>query len=463
MNNTYLVRRFKRITYIQALWIISIFSILPFIVLSIFIHPNADDFAFYNMTEEHGYYGAQIKWYREWTGRYFSTAILSLKVFLSNKLFFYRIFPIFLIASLVLGIYKSLCLIFENCKKNIFLQFSFIITATYFYLMPSIFEGLYWLSGSVTYQLANIFFIWIIYFFIRAIRSNGYKYFIISLCLIIAFSGLNETSLILLLYYQFCIIIYLIAFQIKFSAKFIAPFIITIICFITVYLAPGNAVRASMMNTDKDLIFAIVKSTIALKAYLGIWVPTILLIGITLVELISRHQFNKTNRIGKINTKFIMLVILLAPWIGFFISYWSMGWTPPKRTLNLILFHFIIGVFFCLFHLAVKYRFRNQEFLTFSKPLKIILLIVIAVQLQKSNNIREAYTDLLLGKATKYNIEMNERAKRIVINDAETIIVSKIISRPKTIFGHDIDVESSHWRNIILSDYYNKEAIKIEE
>lgn len=75
--------------------IIGVFSILPFVLISYFNNPNADDFCYNVMSRDLGFLQAQINWYQGWSGRYFSTAILSIQALVSNTFLLYKLFQLF--------------------------------------------------------------------------------------------------------------------------------------------------------------------------------------------------------------------------------------------------------------------------------------------------------------------------------------------------------------------------------
>ena len=56
--------------------IIGVFSILPFILISFYNHPIADDFTFNIESRNRGFVDAQLFWYQNFNGRYFDRTFL---------------------------------------------------------------------------------------------------------------------------------------------------------------------------------------------------------------------------------------------------------------------------------------------------------------------------------------------------------------------------------------------------
>ena len=177
---------------------IGILTILPFIVISFFNNPTADDFCYNCQSRDLGFWNAQLSWYNGWSGRYFSSAILSIKPLVSDSFLIYKLIPIILLISLFTSIYYLSSLLFVNLKKRDFFILTFFILTLYLIQIPSISQGFYWLAGSITYQLSNILAILLFCFLIKLIETNEIKYLIISIFFAFLVIGSNEASMLLI-------------------------------------------------------------------------------------------------------------------------------------------------------------------------------------------------------------------------------------------------------------------------
>ena len=92
--------------------ILGFLSIFPFIPISFFNNPSIDDFCFFVKTIEKGYWNSQIEWYSTWTGRYFSTAILSIYPLLTKSFLLYKIVPLILLGLFFLATYILILIFF---------------------------------------------------------------------------------------------------------------------------------------------------------------------------------------------------------------------------------------------------------------------------------------------------------------------------------------------------------------
>lgn len=80
----------------SSFWIIIFSSLLlfPYIFISFYNHPSVDDYFFTYKVHTLGFWGAQYDWFTTWTGRYFSTLILSFHPLWLKVSFIYKIIPV---------------------------------------------------------------------------------------------------------------------------------------------------------------------------------------------------------------------------------------------------------------------------------------------------------------------------------------------------------------------------------
>ena len=126
---------------------------------------------------------------------------------------------------------------------------------------------------------------------------------------------------------------------------------------------------------------------------------------------------------------------------------------------DLIYFFFLIGLIYLTFVLYFKLKSENSNFLSYTKWVKYFLFILIFIRLGENNNIRIAYSDLLSGRAYKYDRELRDRYKAIQNNEKDTLVIPKLTSLPKTIHFEDIRSNPKHWINQCYKSYFNQKEI----
>lgn len=442
-------------------WIvlIGILSILPFLIISIYANPSADDFCYYNVSQVRGFVEAQVYWYQNWSGRYISTAILSVQSLVESPYYFYKIIPIFLLITLLYSVFRISCLVLGNVSKRECWVFTFLFMVIYLVQMPNVAEGFYWLAGSVTYQLSNILFIWLIYFLLKLIKANTIKYFLLTLFLMVMIIGTNETTMLLVDLLLVSVFIFNYNKSQKINYFLLSLLVVAGICSAIVYFSPGNIIRASSYPDKHKPIYAFLKTVNGISTYLAIWVPFIVLSSLVYIGYLNKKKIKFETEFFKVNPILVILILCCLLFMGFFTSYLSIGDAPQLRTLNAVYFVFLLGFMYFMFVLLTKFNTANIILFSFSKEVKCLLVFLIFLQLGKKNNIKLAYKDLLSGKASHFDMELKHRYQLIKNKVDEKCIVPKLNYKPVTIFAHDITANSSEWKNEAYAIYFGKKTI----
>lgn len=438
-------------------------SILPFLVISFFTNPTADDFAYNSKSRDLGFWDAQLFWYHEWSGRYLATAILSVKPLVSDSFLIYKLIPVLLLISLFISLYYLSSLLLVNLKKRDFCIFTFFILAMYLIQMPSVSQGLYWLSGSVTYQLSNILAVLLFCFLIKLIETNERKYLALSIFFTFLVVGLNEASMLLITFLIGVVFIFKSIQQKKFNFSILILLIFAVVFAVIVIKSPGNVIRASTFSNKNQFFYATYKSILAGTSYLVVWLPFIIVFSFIFFDYFGKKTDIKISKIFNVNPIIVCLIVFIIPVIGFFTGYWSTGLNPPSRTINIIYFYFLMGLVYLTFVVFFKLKQKRNDFITYSLSVKYLLFIIIFIQLSQENNIRTAYSDLVSGKAYNYDMELKNRYKIIRNSSKDTILVPMLSFKPRTIYFGDITNDSYDWRNQVYDSYYKpKTIIKIK-
>ena len=152
-------------TSIQRLWF-PLFASIPtgtFFLLGFFTGPKSDDLCYANRLRELGYFEAVRWFYYQWQGRYAANDILHLIGYLDylTLLTWYWLVPISLILAIIFSTYVLLDalnrFVLESAlRRSQVVVASILLTSIYLVSLDRPSEVLYWLSASVTYQLANV-------------------------------------------------------------------------------------------------------------------------------------------------------------------------------------------------------------------------------------------------------------------------------------------------------------------
>lgn len=447
--------------------------ILPFLILSFFNHPSAEDFFFWTRVERVGFINALFNLYKHWSGRFFSHSELLINPLIFRSFFGYKVFTLIL---MLLFFYVLFLLISEFTKSDISLKQRLLLSISIFFLycfgMPTTSEGFYWLISVPVYHNAIIF---TMIFFISYNRlrkseklSSKIIYTAISCFSVIAIAGSNEVAMSTMI-----LILALIAAVNLYEEKKIHwSLLLIIVCIgIASYIditAPGTEVRGNSFLGKHKFMYSVTWSFTVLMKNLASYIFTTPLLPVTLILLpvlfkLIKNEENNTNIFFILPFISLILSILLL-YSNIFTSVWSTGNTPYKRTLNLIYFEFLIlwfyNVIVLLIYLNKKYKF-NEAFVP--KFLYLIALIALAFFLIKNNNVKTAYSDLFRGTASNFDFEMNERYKYIQQSNSDTCEVDSLKIYPKTIFAHEITSDPDIPYNQWYARYFNKKAIILKK
>ncbi len=436
-----------------------IFTIVPFIIISLFNHPAADDFCFYNKCRDMGFWNSQTDYYIMWTGRYFSTFLLSVYPLSSKFFFIYKLVPIGLIISLVISLYHLMRLLFERLEKNGVYLLTFYVIIIYFFQMPTTSQGFYWLSGSLTYMLANILTILLFYYVIKMMRLAKIKHLLIAIFLSFTLIGLNETSMLIVTFLLGIILIYNSINVKKVNYLLLILVIFTVIFSIIVIVAPGNIGRGSHFPDRHKLIFSTVQSILEIQKYLSKWLPLTIVFTILLFDSLNKHTQASVNSIFDVKPIFALMLFVIILFISFFPGYWSMGICSPDRTINVVYFFYVLSFLYLILVIFYHLKRKNINFISISSGVKYLLICIVIINLYQKNNIRTAYADLINGNAYKYDSELRERYKFIGNTNHDTCIVPELKNKPYTIFVCDITFDASDWLNDSYNTFWKKKIV----
>lgn len=448
-------------------------AIAIFVTLSFFNHPAFDDYYFTVKTKTEGFWAAQINWYFEWTGRYFSTAVLSLNPIVFDFFLGYKLIPIVLIGLLLSSFFLLIKELMPGLNLTTYFLLTFSILFLYLYQMPSVSQGFYWLAGSITYQLGNILFILFFYFLIRLYHSKGSfrMNIIIAIVLLIATIGSNET--IMLLTDALLGIIFLIDLILyKNLRKWLIILLITgITTSLIVFLCPGNVARIASESAEytsphlKDLSFSIKASIFSIISFSWSWLRSGQVALFTLLFIPLAFRAKRNNPSAKIFSPPI-LISLLIYFLLLFLSFFPIHWTTGSeiaaaRPVNISYLFFLSGWFYNI--LLIVYKFKKNHF-SLSYPLFLALISGIVINtIFTKNNISIASHNLISGTAYEYNEQQKARYLSIFQCRNGLCEVPALTRLPKTIFFSEISYDEKDWWNQIFAKYFKRDQIRIKQ
>ena len=447
------------------------FTILPFLILSVYVHPCWDDFEYSEIAYKNGFFQSQYIWYVTWSGRFFSTAVLSsLNPLLYRSILGYKLITLIFI---LLFIYSVYFLVNEIASDRISIKQKLICALSFCYLfiygLPASELAIFWLASTVIYQLANIMMIFLSALFIRFLHKNNVGIsngLIVMICLLIfAIEGSNEVSMLTTTIFFVSVFAGNFILTKKYDRYFFIFAAAAVVSFLLVYFAPGNDFRLSTSPESHKLFFSIKNSSIDLVKFIIYRIYNLPLLIFTVLYISFYYKLLSGEKTGdiqvKINPVYSVILYLLILFSGIFVSYWSLGTATPYRTLNVIYFIFLLGWFLNI-TIIIKYLYAKEKLTLKTIPEYAFVLLCLAVLfsfLKETGSIKLAYRDLLSGKAQKFNSELNERYRNIYSNTSDTIKIDSLSSIPKSFFYYDIGTDPNGKYNKLQSEYFGKKII----
>jgi len=467
----------QNLLYSKILWtfiIIFLLILLPFVILSLFSHPASDDFCFAQNTITKGILGAQIDWYNNWTGRYFSTLLNSLS---PMALGYYGGQKLVGIAG-ILGICLSLFYFFHTLFKNKILfeeklLLSLSIASLYILTIPSLIEGFYWMAGSTTYIWGNIFFMIFIALIYKVFTQKvNAKIYILIAILSIFIIGSNEAIMVVTDLIIFFALI--LQFLKKLSTKwiFLLFFIIACIFSSIVYFAPGNEIRSlNVISEYKNNFSYALNNSLSFTSDYYSKTPNLLLLGISFIFtaiLISNISKTKKN-ISFLNIIIPIILGIVSIIIVSFLIYWSTGLPITTRTVSIVSMLFLFSWFSTLYFLTLWILNVIHSKITAKTNIIKLTLILIGtfiifytfINNPKSYNFNNALFDLYSGDAYRFDQQLLQRREYIKLNKQQAEIeVPQLKTLPISISFTDLSSNSNEYQNVCESHYFGVKSLK---
>lgn len=459
-------------TYIFLLLIgIGLYSLLPFLLLTLYIHPTADDFSFAIRDTSLDFFTAQLVYYLNWSGRYFGTAMGRVNPLTFDSLVMYKLYAFLLLLLLSGSVYFILRKATEKLfqKKGI-LALSALLLSLYLLLIPSPAEGFYFFATYATYQFPNILMLLmlgLVYAFFST-RNKQFKYLYIGLAAIlcIALVGSNEMALIMTFT---TLLLILIANRSNTEVRPYLLFLFTVCivsCLVAV-LAPGNYQRKNDHPNASRFLWSAVYSAFLTFLTFYRWLAPVLAASVLYLVYwgLPLADRSEHSRLFKVDLRMAVLYFLTTIFLMYFAFAWSTGERATPRVENVICFFFIFGWFYLLQVALHTYRHLLQQERLLSPLIPAVALLLFALSLLSiDNNITTAYVDLLSGKAAAYDKALHQRYAELAASDCEECAVATLPAIPKTIYFSDIlegPQNNDMWINRGFADYWDKKAVHL--
>lgn len=450
--------RYYKLVFLLVL----ILFIIPFGWIAKYNFPQSDDWDLAARVLDFGYWGSLFNYYITLSGRYFTLfVLLFLNPTLSLNLTVFKILPI-VYFIFTIGVYyvflKSITK--EQSKFELFLM-SFSFSVFYVLIIPSVAEGFYWYTSTITYQTANLLLLIILSIFFNTSFNLNWKQVLILSILLFIIIGMNE-MIIILTVITMCIYSYMyVRFLKGINLKIFSLWVVMGISLSLVVFCPGNHKRDKIYKNNHDINFTLEKASELFSEKVIDWIPNLLILTLMVVLLLNTKFKFKIN----LNVKMVILSVFVFFMIFFSMylpAFWHLGFKIPGRTENVILFYSQIVILFFTIFLTSKYNLKDLHLIK-SPYFKVISIIIITVILNNRTNFKNVVNEINTGDARQYYEQNINRLVQIQENKMDTIKVKALTIKPKTLYFDDFAVEVDNWLNISIAKVMKSKPILMEE
>lgn len=472
-----------------------LFGMLLF--LSSFVQFTADDFCHSLRVFHYGLFKSQIEFYFAWSGRYFSNfsvyASLALK-----SLLFARLYSAIMMLFFIYTIFRLFSAILKTEKKLLFfITFSFF--TVFVAGMPSLSEGLYWLTGSLTYTLPLLLLPHFLIDFYAIHQGKPLrKHMPMILLALFVIIGSNEISMLLVDMVLAANFIWLF-YQKRVRKEFVLLLLFAIVFSLVVVVTPGNAIRSALFPDNYAVGRSILHSVGLTGALSFVWLlqPVLWLFVVFYLRLrVSGKVHFVYNRYRFLLLFLVALLLMIGGTI--FPTFLTTNTPPPGRNLNMAYFFFLFLVIVLselLVKVIVRYKWTipSKIYVIASTVLVIWLILHLFLSFLYNgfpekkgnssfyahhpieaarflfmtygrNNFADVFGDIVLGRIFVYDKQMAKRMKHLkACGDSDVCTVEKLKYYPRSILFRDIESDPKDWKNICYAEYYHVPAVKTND
>lgn len=459
--------------------------LLPFLLLSAFAYPTTDDYCFAWSFKNRGFWHHQSFHYLYWSGRYVGNMIM-----VANPLAFdwwggHKLTP----PLLFLGYAAAAKFFFrEVTLRQLSHSGSWALSALFMFTLlvqhPYIPGYFFWYTDT-PYTLADMGSLLLLVAFVRYERGTGRSRWVnfAAVCgLTLFIMGCNELPLLFVLLLLLALNFFTLLHTRRIRWDYAAMLAVGAVGAAVALGAPGNAVRSNSGLYDAfrrgDLVFTFTQAPPSAVGFVLKHLPLVLVASLALVPVavqLSRRAADvpALNRVFGTPPAYAVVTYFGALLAAFFPTYYAIGQTPPPMPQCVIYFWLVLGWFWLVFVGVFAWQRRAQRQPTRFQPLPerlpnylvAFLGAYLLLSFGSSFNFRSAYSDLLTGRAYRFEQQMKARIALVRSLPGDTITIPPLRDVPVTIvppipardwvFSHPDDY------NTCAGDYFGKKVINI--
>lgn len=442
-----------------GLYVGSLFSILPFLILAFYIHPHYDDYDFHSKAVEQGLGSVAQHWWNTWSGRYASIWLTSVFALPMNpeNLLMYRLSSMFFILCHVVTAWYVIRAIFKSSTGKTLL-WTLVASSVLIAGMPQVTSQFYYAYVGINTGSASLVLVVLILMTVKMLGAAKVNWLQRILTLVLAFyiGGSYEQIFVTTILILGGLWLFTRNSNGKREHWLLVIASVVILAGVLNVIAPGNTVRGGenlMARGASHFVWAISISLYHGGRFLleALQSPTMILLSLISIPVFIRFWKNNGELYSRVKVHpilaFVLLFLILAA--SFFPSLWATGEVPKPRGLNQTWIFLFFG-WFSVLGLACQTFAKQLSFTknSYWKPLIGVFLFISLVPSLTNKHAGRAWSDILT-KAAAYDEEMDKRYQ--FIKSAQSAGQNKVEIEP--LFKDPKDFP--------LSIYYNYQELSI--
>lgn len=448
--------------------------LILFAYLGNFVFPIADDHSFAMSLRELSPWEYEKNILLTWSGRYIAYLGVWILAEYINNISLYHAYASIHILSLFISIYILVSVASKDQGLPSKLLISLCLTTAFITGFPSPSQGLYWMTGAITYFVPfNLSFLLLALLAYLAFEPEKWNHFLSAITAFIIFliMGGNEITCFSSVALLFCLSSY--AQLIKHSKRkfFIAFFLFCLFLLVASFLAPGNFVRAGLIEAEatREWRWSFLINCLggAFEGFKWIFITPVF-ISLVFVAFVFKPRWEVENIFFSLKKRlvFILLIGLGLFFLDFLLVYISSKRAPYARINNAIFAGaFIYGL--CAFALLLpeirRLIKKMQIKIGVSKGFALIACALILFTLGQKT-VYSSICNLGNGSFTEYRSIWEERLN--LVEEAkkeglEELVMPGLKSRPFPIVFRDIqEKQDKHqWIGPLFARYHGFEKM----
>jgi hypothetical protein len=462
---------------VQKYWMpVCLALLLPFLLLGFFNFPSADDYSYAMMALTKGFVGAQIEWYQAWSGRYISSALLSVSPMVYRSFLGYKFIGLVTFLLFMLSSYYFISALLKNLlnKKQVWAAYV-LFSLVYLCEMPSVSEGFHWFPGVVNYSLALMLFIAGVGYYLKSTNLSLAKgavadfdrHRVLDALVLSVLSfllpGVNESLVVVWLFLIAVLFVGIGFYRRKLQWSLLVPVFFGLVGFYIVFRAPGNEIRGAAFPHKHDILFTLFRPLgLSVELFFRYLKPSFFLFLILAAPFFQQLRaqikplfYTKAFRWQTFAVYVGILFLFLAP------AHWAMGGAPARRAMNILCYIHVVFVFLMYAQMLWAKPEKTERVLAkisrfYPRKLQIPVFVL---SLFVISNIGEAWADLLF-RAPTYASEQQGRVTQMTqAGSGADVTFAPLTYKPETLYFSDVTEDPQDWINQSVAHYFGVKSV----